>query len=246
MGQALSKATNRDHRAGAASRAAQNGGAHADTVQERILEIVHEVRILEPLLFKELIRERQARGIDKYDEVWNGVYVMSPLASNPHQRLVTRFTVIFDTVLDGPICGEVLPGANVSDRRKGWEYNFRDPDITVVLEGSRAVDCGTHYMGGPDFLLEIKSPRDDTEAKVPFYSQVQVRELLIVHRDTRELALYRHDGQELRPVPLTPFKGGQWLVSEVLPLAFRRKVTRSEPRIEVRRTDGRPGRWTVE
>ena len=139
----------------------------------------------------------------------------------------------------------MLPGANVSDRRKGWERNFRDPDIIVILENSRAVDCGTHWLGGPDFLMEIKSPREVSEAKIPFYSQIQVQELLIVDRDTRELGLYRHDGRELRPVTPSAFKGGKWLVSSVLPLAFRRKATRSGPRIEVCRTDGRPGRWTV-
>ena len=42
-------------------------------------------------------------------------------------------------------------------------------------------------MGGPDFLVEVQSPHDDTEVKIPFYSELQVRELLIIHRDTRAL-----------------------------------------------------------
>jgi hypothetical protein len=34
-------------------------------------------------------------------------------------------------------------------------------------------------------------------------------------------------------------------VSQVVPLAFRRKPFRRGPQTEVRRTDGKPGDWTV-
>ena len=37
------------------------------------------------------------------------------------------------------------------------------------------------------------------------------------------------------------FQGGKWLASQVVPLAFRRKVVRRVPQTEVRRTDGPPG-----
>src|SRR5215831_2995770 len=92
--------------------------------------------------------------------------------------------------------GQVFPGANVSDRRVGWKRKFRGPDVVVVLSGSRAVDCKTHWMGGPDFLIEVQTPGDQTEEKIPFYSEIGVQELLIVHRDTRQLRLYRHNGTE--------------------------------------------------
>jgi len=34
-----------------------------------------------------LIERRRETGADRYDEVWDGVYVMAPLATNEHQRL---------------------------------------------------------------------------------------------------------------------------------------------------------------
>src|SRR5262249_19867670 len=132
-------------------RAAELDGEQA--ARARILATASRARILEPALVRELIRERQERGIDKYDEVWDGVYVMPPLANNPHQGLGA----------DRPVClcqrgtregrGRVFPGANVGDRRSGWDHNFRAPDVVVVLNDSRAVDCTTHWMGGPDFLI---------------------------------------------------------------------------------------------
>ena len=211
----------------------------------RILASTTVMRILEPAIIRELIQERQKRGIDKYDEVWDGVYVMPPLATNPHQDLVAYLTGILFNVITLERRGQVQAGANVSDRRRHWDQNFRAPDVVVVLNDSRAVNCTTHWMGGPDFLIEIQSPRDDTDEKIPFYSAVQVRELLIIHRDTREQRLYRHDGQQLALVEPVTIEGKEWLASAVVPLAFRRGGRRRNPRTEVRRTDETPGHWTV-
>jgi Uma2 family endonuclease len=213
--------------------------------RRRILESAPVVRIVDRDIAREFIRERQERGIDLYDEVWDGVYVVPPLVNNPHQLLVSGLTVALYEVVTTTGRGVVLPGANVSDRRRGWDKNFRDPDVVVVLKGSRAVDCGTHWMGGPDFLVEVQSPGDDTEEKLPFYSQLGVRELLIVHRDTRQLRLLRPDGRQLVEVGPSDFQGKKRLVSEVVPVAFRRKVVRGTPRTEVQRTDEKPGQWLV-
>ncbi len=211
----------------------------------RILANASTVWIVDPAVSREFIRERQERGIDKWDEVWDGVYVVPPLANNPHQDLALDLATVLHGVIKGEGLGRVQAGANVSDRRQGWDKNFRAPDVVVVLNGGRAVDCTTHWMGGPDFLIEIQSPNDDTDEKIPFYSSLRVRELLIIHRDTRQLRLYRHDGRNLVLVTPSDFEGQQWLVSEVVPLAFRRSGRRSGARTEVRRTDGRPAAWTV-
>jgi hypothetical protein len=69
--------------------------------------------------------------------------------------------------------------------------------------------------------------------------------LLIIHRDNRTLRLLRHDGQELVLVQPSAFEGKQWLVSEVLPLAFRRITSKGVARTIARRTDGEQGAWTV-
>jgi Uma2 family endonuclease len=207
--------------------------------------VMPKVLILDPELARALIVERQKKGIDKYDEVWEGVYVMPATASNAHQDLVYSLTVILGQVIGVPQHGRVQPGANVSDRRKDWESSHRCPDIVVVLKGGRAIDCDTHWFGGPDFLVEIQSPNDETDEKIPFYSRIGVRELLIIWRDTRQLRLFRHDGQQLTFVEPSDLEGQKWLVSEVVPLTFRRKASRANPRTELRRTDGQDGSWIV-
>ena len=60
-------------------------------------------------------------------------------------------------------------------------------------------------------LVEIESPGDDSEEKVPFYGQLGVRELLLIHRDKRTLRLLRLAEQELVLVPASVLEGKRWL-----------------------------------
>jgi Uma2 family endonuclease len=196
-------------------------------------------------LYDQLIQERKRKGIDLYDEVWEGMYVMPSMPTNAHQKLLDDLGDILTEVVKREKRGEKYQGANVSDRRKGWDHNYRVPDMVVVLNNSRAIDCDTHFFGGPDFLVEIQSPGDDTEEKVPFYGKIGVRELLIIHRDKRALRLLRLEGEELVLVKPSLLDGKDWHQSEVLPLAFRKTLSKGAARTQVRRTDGNPGLWTV-
>ena len=36
---------------------------------------------------------------------------------------------------------------------------------------TRAKNCRTHWLGGPDFAVEIVSEDDRTRDKIPFYSE---------------------------------------------------------------------------
>jgi Uma2 family endonuclease len=198
--------------------------------------VMPTARILEPTLVRELIRQRQKMGIDRWDEVWEGVYVVPPSASNPHHFLASKLITILNPIIANQVRGPAQAGANVSDRRKGWEKSFRCPDVVVVLKEGKAVDCTTHWMGGPDFLIEIESPGDDTYEKIPFYSKIGVRELLIIHHDTRRLRLYRHDGKKLVQVGQADAEGGGPLESEVIPVKFLFKATKAGPRTVVQRT----------
>jgi Uma2 family endonuclease len=207
--------------------------------------MVTGVLIRDAGLCGEMIRERKRKGLDLYDEVWDGVYVMPSMSSLEHQELVLNLGAICAEVVMRPGLGKAYPGVNVSDRGSDWKKNYRIPDLVVVLKDGRAVRHSTHVQGGPDFLVEIESPGDDSEEKVPFYGQLGVRELLLIHRDKRTLRLLRLAGHELVLVPAALLEGKRWLVSAVLPLAFRRRVKDGKPVTEVRRTDGKPASWTV-
>src|SRR5437899_6958130 len=78
-------------------------------------EMPKKLLILDQDLIQEFIQERRDRGIDQFDEVWEGVYIVPPLATNPHQGMVAALTSIGFIVITLEGRGQAYPGANVSD-----------------------------------------------------------------------------------------------------------------------------------
>jgi Uma2 family endonuclease len=196
--------------------------------------------VLDKFVERRLRAQRKAWGVDHHDEVWEGVYVMSPIADNEHQSLVKGLIVAFYEVIERPSLGIVLPGANVSDRVERWTKNYRTPDVVVILNGSAAQDHGKFWTGPLDFVVEIVSRGDRSRRKLPFYSRMGVRELLLVDRKPWCLTLYRHDGEKLQLTGHCECTQADSLESEVLPFSLRLADAAERPRIELRHnTDGR-------
>jgi Uma2 family endonuclease len=178
------------------------------------------VLVCDPKESRRLIEQRQASGLDRFDEVWEGVYVMPPIANNEHQALASRIGGIIQPLVPWPEGGTVYVGVNVSDRVEGWEFNYRIPDVAVFLKDNPARDCGTHWCGGPDWLTEIVSPRDRSREKFDFYAKVAVREILIVDRDPWSLELYQNHGGDFQLVGQSTVENPLALASSVFPIVF--------------------------
>ena len=203
-----------------------------------------EFRVLDPLTAAAIVAEREASGADRYDEVWEGVYVMSPLADIEHQDLATALSSVLFYAVDRAGLGRVFNGVNVSDREKGWKRNYRVPDVAVYLRGNPARHCGTYWCGGPDFAVEVISPEERPREKFPFYASTGTREVLLMDRDPWTLELHRlRDGALVLIGASTPERPDV-LASEVLPLTFRLIPGEDRPRIEVQHTDGIQ-RWVI-
>ena len=195
--------------------------------------------ICDPELESQLIAERRRCGGDRYDEVWDGVYVMSPLANNEHQDFVMGLGFVLQTVVGlATGLGRVQPGANVTDREVKWKKNYRCPDVAVFLRGNPARDLGTHWLGGPDFAAEIVSPGDRSRKKLPFYAKVGTRELLVIDRAPWSLELFRLQGETLESVGRSTADDSNPLASEVVPLVFRLVPGEPRPRVEIARDEG--------
>jgi hypothetical protein len=120
--------------------------------------------------------------------------------------------------------------------------------VAVFLAGTSARNRETHWLGGPDFGVEVISRGDDSRDKLPFYAAVGSRELLLIDRDPWALELYRPGvgGVGLALAGTSTVGGGELLASAVLPLGFRLVAGEGggRPRIEVTHADGAQ-RWLV-
>jgi len=195
-------------------------------------------------LAEELIADRRARGADHHDEVWEGVYRMSPLTDDEHQEVVGGIHAILYQVIQEAGLGKVRPGVNVSDRQRGWRINYRCPDVVVRLEGGRAEIRDTYWLGGPDFLVEVVSPDDETYEKLPFYQSIGTREVLLIDRKPWALVLYQLADGKLLETGRGTVDNGTKLESHVVPLAFRLLAGPSRPQIEVSHT-ANGQRWVI-
>ncbi len=166
--------------------------------------------------------------------MWEGVRHMTPFPTPSHQRIEKRLVNVLTPTCDGrglELFGEI--GVYDPERKDGRSY--RGPDVAIA-EPEHVSDRGIE--GRTILLVEIRSPRDETDAKIPFYEKVGVEAMLIIDRDTLALEL------RLNPVGVggalvvaAPDAAG-WLVVATLNVAFRHRTLDDGPAIEVRLPDG--------
>lgn len=196
-------------------------------------DIASEVLIKDRETAEKFQADRKERGIDKWDEVWEGVYIVPSMPNNEHQELQALFLMPLIETVYAPGLGFVAAGVNVTDRHPDWEENYRGPDVVVYLKSTKAINHGTHWLGGPDFLVEIISPSEDPMAKFDFYAKVKSQEVLIVDRDPWAVELYRLKGKKLVLVGRSDETKPAVVASAVLPLTFKLVAGKPRPRIEV-------------
>ena len=192
------------------------------------------VLVLDPDLESHLKAVRRENDSDGHDEVWEGLHVMAPLPNDDHQDIQASFLAMLKEALGWNSPAKIRAGVNVSDRHRDWKSNYRDPDIVVYLPDNPAKNYGTHWQGGPDFLVEIVSPLDRSRDKLPFYRKVGVREVLVIDRNPWTLELYTANNKRSKSMRLagSTEANGAALTSSVLPLTFALMAGRPRPRIE--------------
>lgn len=124
-----------------------------------------------PAAVAELIERRKKLGLDHFDEIWDGVYHVAPMARFGHGRLDQQLAVLLEPAARRT--GLVVSGPfNLGDAD-----DFRVPDRGVHRGDP---DPRTVYLASAALVVEIVSPGDETYDKVPFYAAHRVEELWIV------------------------------------------------------------------
>src|SRR5262245_62107230 len=133
-----------------------------------------------PAELEALIARRRALGQDRYDEVWNGEYHMSPAAHLWHGVVVNELGAALRE-LAAPLGLAVGVEFNLGD----GEDNFRVPDLGVHRALVDEVWLLTAAM-----VVEVVSPDDESWLKFDHYAAHGVDEVLIADPRERTLHLF--------------------------------------------------------
>jgi Uma2 family endonuclease len=170
-----------------------------------------------------LLDERRRLGLDVFDEVWEGVLHMVPPPSGEHQILESEMiAVLLGVAKRHGLVASVETGLFADD-----DDDYRLPDLIISRPAQR-----THrgVDGTAELVVELRSPHDETDEKLPWYAARGVAEILIVDPPTRAIELYRGEAGE--PVAVVPDAGGGVTLA-TLGVRLSTVVTTDGPRLRI-------------
>jgi Uma2 family endonuclease len=136
-------------------------------------------------LLPDIQEMRKRTGADRWDEMWEGVLHMPPMPNRDHQDLEFCLESYLRSYWAPRRQAKVYHQINVASIG-GWPKSYRIPDLVLLLPQSFAIDRNEYFEGAPDVVVEIRSPDDETDEKLPFYRDLGVPEVWIIDRDTRQ------------------------------------------------------------
>lgn len=129
---------------------------------------------------------RRRAGLDRLDEVWEGVLHMVPAPSYEHAVISQQLAVLLDAPARAaglvPAMGEFNLGES--------EHDFRVPDGGLHRPGA----SGT-WLPTAALVVEIVSPGDESWEKLPFYAAHEVDEVLIADPAERSVRWLARSGE---------------------------------------------------
>jgi Uma2 family endonuclease len=162
------------------------------------VEVAMKAVILE--MPQKWLEERRSSDASQWDEMWNGVLHMAPVPNRVHQRFAHDLHNLLQLRWGDPIGGQVDQEVNVvapADEER-WTENYRIPDLVLVPSGRAHIDKIEYMVGAPLVCIEIRSPKDESYQKLPFYFDLGVPEVWIIHRDTKKPEVFLRGDSEYR------------------------------------------------
>jgi hypothetical protein len=144
-----------------------------------------------PPELRALLERRSAAGVDRLDEVWEGVLHMVPGPSFEHARISQQLAVLLDAPASAAGLIPAIGGFNLGES----EHDFRIPDGGLLRPGAVGVWLSTAAV-----VIEIVSPDDETWQKLHFFAAHHVDEVVIVDPAERTVHWLGLSGGEYRPL----------------------------------------------
>ncbi|MGI8758859.1 MAG: Uma2 family endonuclease, partial [Acidimicrobiales bacterium] len=126
--------------------------------------------------------------------------------SGPHQLLGSRLLLVL-----APLAARrgLIATYETGLYRPGTEVDYRVPDLVFTRPEQRT----QRGADGAELVVEIRSPGDESYAKLEWYAGFGVAEMLVVDPATMAVELFRGAGAGAVPVPAD---AGGGVTSEVL------------------------------
>ena len=157
-----------------------------------IVEVKTVVLGPRPDELEHLIQRRRAQGLDTFDEVWEGSYHMAPAGRAKHAYLDDVVAVLLHPYARA--AGLIGTGPF----NLGPKDDYRVPDRGYHLELPDVI-----YLDTAAVVVEIVSPDDETYAKLPFYADHGVDEVVVVEPDERRVRIFSLEGGHYTPAEQT-------------------------------------------
>jgi Uma2 family endonuclease len=165
----------------------------------------------------DILAWRKRTGADRWDEMWAGVLHMPPMPNRNHQDLEWAMETYLRLRWARPRGARVYHQINVASPG-GWPQNYRIPDLVLLTPERFHIDRNEYFEGGPDVVVEIRSPGDETYEKLEFYAALEVLEVWIIDRDSKRPEIHTlQAGEYERQAPHTE----GWLRSAVTGIELR-------------------------
>ena len=131
-----------------------------------------------PPELEQLLERRRRAGADRFDEVWEGRYVVAP---DPHSN-------------HGAVMGELYRLLKVTGSRLGLRaaltFNLGGPDDYRIPDAGLIPGPAGVWHDTAVLVVEVLSPDDMTFDKLDFYTAHGVRELLVVGWQDRSVRCF--------------------------------------------------------
>jgi len=147
------------------------------------------MKVVIPEAPSHLLEWRARTGADRWDEMWEGVLHMPPMPNREHQDLEWALETWLRTNWAEPRGNNVYHQINVASVG-GWPNDYRIPDLVLLTPDSFEIDRNEYFEGPPTVVVEIRSPGDETDEKMPFYAKLGVPEVWVIDRDSKAPQLH--------------------------------------------------------
>ena len=143
-----------------------------------------------PAEMEALLERRRRLGLDRRDEMWEGVLHMVPAPSHRHATLGAQVKALLRT-------SAAAAGLIVTD---DFNLGASETDFRVPNGGLHRPGAAEMWHPTAALVVEIVSPGDETWDKLPFYAAHHVDEVLILDPDAREVHWLGLNGDRYEPV----------------------------------------------